>query len=269
MTMQLQTISVVDANNHFLLVKHFFIVKHICHLTYTLDYCISYTQEMASSLAQKHLRSIILNVSINFESVKLSDSCETQGVSSPPRWCLKLLNTVKLYNLKYYCSALLETIAFSILWSLGVESFIPETTSSASEGRLGELLDRTTKCDMAWSPWSGTKSALKMIPFGTDSSGSAWLNWLQMSVRKMLHSCLLEQRNILELIQHYVLWCNQTSESGSCSTKSRFLFDAQTAHFISVMTSYRGDITNLCLSVCLKLSGDCPNMNDSWLVCVI
>lgn len=70
---------------------------------------------------------------------------------------------------------------------------------------LGELWLRTSKYDMAWSPWSGKESALKMIPFGTDSSESAWLKWLQMGVRKTLRSCSLEQGNILKQLQHCVL----------------------------------------------------------------
>lgn len=88
-------------------------------------------------------------------------------------WNQLLLRTSKiiLYT-TFLCKASFEIILCRGL----VAAFSSESRNIYS---LAELWHRTSKCAMTWSLWSGTKSALKIIPFGTDSSESASLNGLQ------------------------------------------------------------------------------------------
>lgn len=149
-----------------------------------------YPQEMASSLAQKHLRSIILNVSIKSETQTLKRSRAFIW------WLLSFPST--LNNSHWNCQELLpiklpKTLVIHNtcvhpplrLYSVGVWWwFRPLNKELVTIWKVESFTHRKSKCDMGPSLWSGTKSPLKMIPFGICLKAPGWTGCKWLQVRK-------------------------------------------------------------------------------------
>lgn len=154
-------------------------------------------QEMASTLAQKHLRSIILNVSIKSELQKYFWRCQLHIVVNS-LLCrllavkypfvrfeqqLKLVATKKIWKPSLYINIDTGLSSVGVWWLSEAGSFIPGTSSS----ECGKIYSESCDTEPAYVIWHKFREvernlALKMIPFATDSTESGWVTERAASV---------------------------------------------------------------------------------------